>query len=99
MNNTLHISILLNQPGLLESMVEKLVSSRLDYGISKFTMPYGLEAINTYSAEAYISGKLEFNLLPNETGKAYIHMPFITNFHFTCIKPKSNPFQIVWSSS
>ena len=34
-----------------------------------------------------------------ETGEEHINMPFITCFLFTCIKGKTDPYQLIWSSS
>ena len=95
MNKTLHISTALDKPGLLEDMVEKLVSLRADNGITDLMMPRGLEAIDTSSTEAYASGNIEFDY--NEKEK--IRMPFITSFLFTCTRNKKEPYDLNWSMS
>lgn len=58
MNNTQRISTALDRPGLLENMVEKLAGRHPDYGITELTMPRGLEANDTSSTEAYVSGNI-----------------------------------------
>ena len=55
----------------------------------------GLKALETSSTETYVSGTMAIDADNNEI----INMPFITCFLFTCIKGKSEPYQLIWSSS
>jgi hypothetical protein len=99
MNKPLHISTALDQPGLLENMVEKLVSRSPDYGITGIKMPRGLVAIDSSSTEAFVNGNVELRMGISPGRKEYIRMPFITSFYFTCIKSKNSPFRLAWSNS
>ncbi len=95
MKKYLHISATFNQPELVQNMVERLAYRRYDIGYSALPMPVGYRALETSSTEAYVSGTV-FIELPNTE---QINMPFITCFLFTCIKGKSEPYQLIWSSS
>jgi hypothetical protein len=94
MNKSLHISTTLDQPMLLENMVEKLAYRRYDLGYSNEKMPGKHRALETSSTETYISGTVAI-----ECDNEIINMPFITNFLFTCIKEKNNPYKLTWSTS
>jgi hypothetical protein len=94
MNKTLHISTTLDQPILLENMVEKLAYRRYDTGYSHEKMPGNRKALETSSAETYVSGTVAIRC-DNET----INMPFITSFLFTCIKIKGYPYKLTWGAS
>ncbi|HWC54208.1 MAG TPA: hypothetical protein VG676_11540 [Chitinophagaceae bacterium] len=95
MKKVLKISAALDQPELLESMVEKLAYRRYDIGFSKEKMPKGLEADETSTTEAYVSGTVEFSY----NKKEQIRFPFITCFIFTCAHGKKEPYKLNWSMS
>lgn len=95
MKKVLKISAALDQPELLENMVEKLAYRHYDIGFSKEKMPKGWEADETSSTEAYVSGTVEFNY--NDTEQ--IRMPFITCFIFTCSHGEKEPYKLNWSMS
>ena len=94
MKKTLNISTTLDQPGLLENMIEKLAYRRYDIGYGKEKMPRNFEALETSSAETYVSGTVALT----DTDEN-INMPFITSFLFTCIKGKDESYKLSWSSS
>lgn len=98
MNNSLNITAILDQPGLLESLVEKLASRRYDIGYSNEKVPQEWQAVETSSTETFVSGTLSFSGLMNNDD-AFIHMPFITSMLFTCIKGKEDHYRLLWSSS
>jgi hypothetical protein len=98
MNTTLHITAILDQPELLESLVEKLASRRYDMGYSKQAVPKNWQPVETSSTETYVSGTLSLSgLMTNDN--AAINMPFITSMLFTCIKDKNKDYKLAWSSS
>jgi hypothetical protein len=94
MNKSLNITATLDQPGLLEDLVEKLADRRYDIGYSDAIVPHELKAIDTSSTETYISGTVAI-----ADKDIQINMPFITRFLFTCIKGKQKPYKLEWSSS
>jgi hypothetical protein len=98
MNQDLHITATLDQPELLESLVEKLASRRYDIGYSREVVPQDWQAVETSSTETYVSGTLSFSGIANNDD-ASINMPFITSMLFTCIKGKENDYRLLWSSS
>lgn len=95
MKKVLKISAALDQPQLLENMVEKLAYRRYDIGFSKEKMPKGFEADETSTTEAYVSGTVELKV----NNKEQIRMPFITCFIFTCSHGKQEPYKLSWSMS
>lgn len=100
MKQTLHISASFDQPEFVQSLVEQLAYRRNDIGFENEKMPSGLKAVETSSTETYVSGAMAIDFpSETETGEERINMPFITCFLFTCIKGKSDPYQLIWSSS
>jgi hypothetical protein len=97
MNQSLNIVATLDQPDLLENLVEKLASRRYDIGYSNELVPQDWQAVETSSTETYISGTLSFSGLMNDD--ASINIPFITSMLFTCIKGKEDDYRLLWSSS
>ena len=98
MNQVLQITAILDQPELLESLVEKLASRRYDIGYSREAVPQDWQAVETSSTETYVSGTLSLSGSMNNDD-ASINMPFITSMLFTCIKGKENDYRLLWSSS
>lgn len=98
MNKTLHITATLDQPELLESLVEKLASRRYDIGYSNEAVPQDWQAVETSSTETYASGTLSFDGV-TDCDDASINMPFITSMLFTCIKGKEGDYRLLWGSS
>lgn len=96
MKQTLHISAAFDQPEFIQNLVEKLAYRRYELGYSNEKTPHGFKAIETSSTETYVSGTMAINF---EDGQEPINMPFITCFLFTCIKGKTDPYQLIWSSS
>ena len=98
MNQVLQITAILDQPELLESLVEKLASRRYDIGYSREAVPQDWQAVETSSTETYVSGTLSMSGSMNNDD-ASVNMPFITSMLFTCIKGKENDYRLLWSSS
>ena len=98
MNQVLRITAILDQPELLENLVEKLASRRYDIGYSREAVPQDWQAVETSSTETYVSGTLSMSGSMNNDD-ASINMPFITSMLFTCIKGKENDYRLLWSSS
>jgi hypothetical protein len=98
MNKILQITATLDQPELLESLVEKLASRRCDIGYSREMVPQDWQAVETSSTETYVSGTLSFGGVTNDED-ASVNVPFITSMLFTCIKGKENDYKLLWSSS
>jgi len=97
MNNSLHITAILDQPDLLENLVEKLAGRRY-IGYSNEAMPPGWQATETSSTETYLSGTLSFSgLTKNENDSVNMH--FITSMLFTCIRGKEEQYRLAWSCS
>ena len=100
MNKDLHITAFFDQPILVQNMVEKLAYRHYDIGYGQEKMPGGWKALETSTAEAYVSGTMAFDFSGiNESIEEHINMPFITCFLFTCIKGKNDPYHLNWSTS
>src|ERR1051325_9668601 len=96
MKNSLHITASLDQPGLLESLVERLASRRYDIGFCREEMPVNWEALEVATTETYVSGTLS---LTDVTNTEYLSVSFITPMLFTCIKGNDDAYRLRWSSS
>ena len=96
MKKDVHISASFDQPEFIQNLVERLAYRRYKLGFENQQMPTGLKALETSSTETYVSGTLGIDFINEEE---HINMPFITCFIFTCIKGKSDPYQLIWSSS
>lgn len=94
MKKALHITAVLDQPGLLEDLVEKLAHRRYDLGYSKAIVPPLFQAIETSSTETYVSGTVSLAI-----NDELINMPFITSFVFTCTKSKNEAYKLGWGTS
>lgn len=100
MKQTLHISATFDEPEFVQNLVERLAYRRYEFGFGNEKMPAGLKALETSSTETYVSGTMAIDFhAGTETGEERINMPFITCFLFTCIKGKTDPYQLIWSSS
>ncbi|MGQ0740395.1 MAG: hypothetical protein ACT4OJ_15195 [Bacteroidota bacterium] len=95
MKQHLHISASFDQPEFVQNLVERLAYRRYDLGYGNEKVPRGFKALETSSTETYVSGTLAIDTGSSE----HINMPFITSFLFTCIKGKTDPYQLIWSSS
>ena len=96
----LHISAAFDQPEFLQNLVERLAYRRYEIGFGNQEMPPGFKALETSSTETYVSGTMAIDFpADTETTEERINMPFITCFLFTCIKGKTDPYQLIWSSS
>jgi len=100
MKQTLHISAAFDQPEFVQQLVERLACRRYELGFGNQAMPAGLKALETSSTETYVSGTMAIDFpSENNDGIERINMPFITCFQFTCVKGKTDPYQLIWSSS
>ena len=95
MKTNLYITASFDQPELVENIAEKLASRRYDSRYVNVNIPKQWQAIETSSVENYVSGTVEIACNTNET----IKMPFITCFLFSCMKEKSEPYDMIWSVS
>ena len=100
MKQTLLISAAFDQPEFVQNLVERLAYRRYELGFSKQIMPPGFKALETSTTETFVSGTMSIDMTGDtNTLEETINMPFITCFLFTCIKGKSDPYQLIWSNS
>lgn len=95
MKQDLQISAAFDQPEMVQNLVERLAYRRYDLGYGNEKVPAGFKALETSSTETFATGTLGIDAAINE----HINMPFITSFLFTCIKGKTDPYQLIWSCS
>ena len=90
MKKSLQITAIIDHPGFLEDIVEKLAA--------RHTYTYKLAANNdtveTSSTETYVSGTMVI-----EEKEEHINMPFITPFLFTCVKQSEDTYSLEWGIS
>jgi hypothetical protein len=84
----------LEEPNLLQILVEKLAECNLDFGYCFKQVQPGWKAIETSSIEVMVSGGIH---LSNKN--ELLDIPFITSFMFTCTKTAKEKFDLTWSYS
>ena len=94
MKKTLHIKAIIDHPGFLEDIVEKLAYRHYEKISSKTNLPFNREVLETSSTETYVSGTMAI-----EDGGQEINMPFITRFLFTCTKVDKDVYSLEWGIS
>ena len=95
MKKSLHITAIIDQPGFLEDIVEKLALRHTSsYGYGDQKQPYNPAAFETSSTETYVNGTMVI-----EDHGQHINMPFITSFLFTCVKLTEDTYSLEWGIS
>ena len=84
----------LEEPDLLQILVEKLAECNVDIGYSLQQVQPGWKAIETSSIEVLASGGIDVS---NKNDSK--HTSFVTSFLFTCIKPTKGKYNLTWSHS
>lgn len=93
MKKTLHIKAIIDHPGFLEDIVEKLAYRHYENRF-KSKMLLNREVLETSSTETYVSGTMAI-----EDANEQINMPFITKFLFSCIKIEKDLYSLEWGIS
>jgi hypothetical protein len=94
MKKTLHITAIIDQPGFLEDIVEKLAYRHYEREFRKSKMPFNRELLETSSTETYVSGTMAI-----KDSDQQINMPFITRFLFSCVKVDKDVYSLEWGIS
>jgi len=84
----------LEDPDLLQILVEKLAECNVDIGYSLQEVQPGWKAIDTSSLEVLASVGIHFS-----DQKDPINISFVTSFLFTCIKSTEGKYDLTWSHS
>ena len=84
----------LEDPDLLQILVEKLAECNVDMGYSLQQVQPGWKAIDTSSIEVLASVGIHFSNKKDSTNTS-----FVTSFLFTCIKPAEGKYDLTWSHS
>ncbi len=84
----------LEDPDMLQVLVEKLAECNVDIGYSLKQVQPGWKAIDTSSIEVLASVGIQFS---NEKDSA--RTSFVTSFLFTCIKSTKGKYDLTWSHS
>ena len=84
----------LEDPDLLQILVEKLAECNVAMGYSLQQVQPGWKAIDTSSIEVLASVGIHFS---NEQDP--INTSFVTSFLFTCIKTTEGKYDLTWSHS
>jgi len=92
MKQSLHITAIIDHPGFLEDIVEKLaLRHTYNYNSKSDT---NQDMVETSSTETYVSGTMVI-----EDHEEHINMPFITPFLFTCVKQSEDTYSLEWAIS
>jgi hypothetical protein len=92
--SSIAITATLEEPNLLQILVEKLAECNVDIGYSLKQVQPGWKAIETSSIEVLVSGSVNFS---NENDP--MNVPFVTCFLFTCTKTTEGKYDLTWSRS
>ena len=84
----------LEDPDMLQVLVEKLAECNVDIGYSLQQVQPGWKAIDTSSIEVLASVGIQFSNNGDST-----NISFVTSFLFTCIKSTHGKFDLTWSHS
>ncbi len=95
MKKDLHLTASVDQPEMMENIIEQLATRNYRPGYANHTTAPAWKAIDTSSVESYISGRIEFDY--NKTQR--IRIPYITSFLFCCTTLKKNEYELNWSVS
>lgn len=88
MKKSLQITAIIDHPGFLEDIVEKLASRHT------YKLAANNDTVETSSTETYVSGTMAI-----EEQEEHINMPFITPFLFTCVKRSEDTYSLEWGIS
>jgi hypothetical protein len=94
MKSLLTIAAKIDQPQLLEHLVEKLACRRYDIGYANEKVPTNYQALETSTSPIYLSGVIEMN-----ENNEQLNIPYITSFLFTCTKASNASYKLAWASS
>jgi hypothetical protein len=94
MKKLLTIAAKVDQPQLLEHLVEKLAYRHYDIGYGNEKVPTDYQALETSTSDIYLSGTVEMN-----ENNEQLNIPYITSFLFTCIKANDGVYKLAWASS
>ena len=84
----------LEDPDLLQTLVEKLAECNVDIGYSLKQVQPGWKAIDTSSIEVLASVGIHFSHEKDSTNTSSV-----TSFLFTCIKATEGSYNLTWSHS
>ena len=84
----------LEDPDMLQVLVEKLAECNVDIGYSLQQVQPGWRAIDTSSIEVLASVGIHFSNKKDSTNTS-----FVTSFLFTCIKSTHGKYDLTWSHS
>ena len=81
-------------------LLEKLAGTRAEMKTSETVIPNILETIDHNSTETYTTVNVEVIFISDDFEDfAYIHVPVITPFLFTCTKGSKDEFDVDWATS
>lgn len=96
MKKDFHISTLVDEPALLENLVEKLASRHTSMIHPQEMVTSDLETVDTASTQTFVSGTLQIEQGDGQEA-LLIKTPFITQFYFTCIRESEDEYGLEWS--
>ena len=95
MKKDLQLKASVDDPGMLESIVEQLATRRYHRYYVATAVPKTWQAMETSSVESYVNGSIDIK----GKGIQSMKIPFTTSFLFSCTKEKNNPYDLTWSFS
>jgi hypothetical protein len=99
-NSTTYITTVFSKLDIPDMLLEKLAGTRAEMKTSETVIPNILETIDHHSTETYTTVNVEVIFMSDDFEDfAYIHVPMITPFLFTCTKGSKDEFDVDWATS
>lgn len=94
MKQKLQIKATVENPQMLESIVERLATRHYDTAV-KTVVPKAWQALESSSVESYVSGTIDIK----GKGLQPVHLPYTSSFLFSCTREKKEAYQLRWCIS
>ncbi|MCR6721969.1 MAG: hypothetical protein NVV59_17150 [Chitinophagaceae bacterium] len=98
MRTDFHISTFIDEPALLENLVEKLASRHQNMYHPAQMITKDLQSMDTASTQTFVSGTLQFEKSEGQE-LTLTQTPFISQFYFTCICESDSEYGLEWGVS
>ncbi len=98
MKKEFHISTWVNEPALLENLVEQLATQPIRRYRPAEKLTTDLKSVETASTHTYVSGTLQME--QGDGREAILLKPsFVTQFYFTCLRESEDEYRLQWAVS
>jgi hypothetical protein len=98
MKKFFQISTEIDEPALLQNLVEKLAVRRGGQFVGGQPLTPDYKSVETASSQTFVSGAIQIE--EGEGSEAIlIRVPFITQYQFTCVRESKDEYSLKWEMS